>query len=196
MSMLIRWNRALVKGYGVTGDFTWCWILDFWQAIHCFVHKPMVKNWSGASMLPFLFWSSHNFGRKIERVRTCWAFFGLHSILNKILAVCGRDDFCFALHLILGEKFVSICVDLCGVRNNSSNKCAISDQKCWANWWAEKWRHTSWPTYASAYLKKRYISVLLEIMLFSNLWQYHFGIFSLVDNVLANLIALIKPLVY
>ena len=36
--------------------------------------------------------------------------------------------------------------------------------------------------------KKQNISTLLKIMLFSNLWQY--GIFSLVDNVLANLIAL------
>ena len=35
--------------------------------------------------------------------------------------------------------------------------------------------------------KKRYISVLLEIT-FSNSWQYE--IFSLVDNVLANVIAL------
>ena len=37
--------------------------------------------------------------------------------------------------------------------------------------------------------EKRYISVLLKIT-FSNSWQYHFKRFhSLVDNVLANLIA-------
>ena len=38
--------------------------------------------------------------------------------------------------------------------------------------------------------EKRYIFVLLEIT-FSNSWQYHYEEFhSLVDNVLANLIAL------
>ena len=45
-------------------------------------------------------------------------------------------------------------------------------------------------------LKKRCIYALLEIMLFSNWWQYQFGVFSLVDNVLANFIALTKLLVY
>ena len=53
---------------------------------------------------------------------------------------------------------------------------------------------TSCVTIIYAYLKKRNISVFLEIMLFSNLWEY--GIFSLVDNVHANLIALTKSLVY
>ena len=56
---------------------------------------------------------------------------------------------------------------------------------------------TSCVTIIYACLKKRNISVLSEIMLFSNLWQYHFKIFhSLVDNVLANLIALTKRVVH